>query len=60
MRYLIIIRDPVTGKQSAFFSSRYDYENLYSAEHEMIVIDRSNNLVSFNGKDWEDIEEDHL
>ena len=46
MRYLIIIKDPVTGIQSAFFSSRYDYENLYSAEHEMIVIDRSNNLVS--------------
>ena len=60
MRYLIIIKDPVTGKQSAFFSDRYDYENLYSAEHEMIVIDRVKNLVTFDGSNWKDIEEDHL
>lgn len=60
MRYLIIIRDPVTGDQSAFFSSRYDYENLYSAEHDMIVVDRRKNLITFDGQNWQEIEEDHL
>ena len=60
MRYLIIIRDPETWVQSAFFSDRYDYENLYSAEHDMIVIDRAGSTVSFDGKTWQDIEEDHL
>lgn len=60
MRYLIIIKDSDTGKQSAFFSSRYDYENLYSAEHDMIVVDGKKNLVTFDGKTWQEIEEDHL
>ena len=60
MRYLIIIKDPETGQQSAFFSSRYDYENLYSAEHDMIVVDGKKNLVTFDGKTWQEIEEDHL
>ena len=60
MRYLIIIKDPTTGIQSAFFSSRYDYENLYSAEHDMIVVDRKKNIVTFDGETWRDIEEDHL
>lgn len=60
MRYLIIVIDPDTGKQSAFFSDRYDYENLYSADHDMIVVDRVKNLITFDGETWQDIEEDHL
>lgn len=60
MRYLIIIQYPETDIQSAFFSDRYDYENLYSAEHEMIVIDLNCSKVTFDGINWKDIEEDHL
>lgn len=60
MRYLIIIRDPETWVQSAFFSDRYDYENLYSAEHDMIMVDGKKNLVTFDGQNWQEIEEDHL
>lgn len=60
MRYLIIIKDPETGVQSAFYSSRYDYENLYSAEHDMIVVDLYNHFVTFDGVNWNELETDNL
>lgn len=50
--YLIIY-----GSQ-AFYTNHYDYENLYADG--MIVINFANDTISFNGKDFNGIEEDHL
>ena len=54
MRYLIIYRD-----HTAFYADWYDYENHYSDEI-ICVVDRANDKIAFDGKTWEDIEEDHL
>ena len=60
MRYLIIIKDPETGVQEAFYSTWYNYTNLYSAMHEMVVVDLIKVLITYNGYDWDKIERDHL
>jgi len=60
MRYLIQITDPKTGKKSAFYTEWYDYNNNYSTENSMIVIDLSKDLITYDGQKWEKIEYDHL
>lgn len=60
MRYYVICEDPITGKRSAFATDWYDYENLYNPEYKMIILDWEKDLISFDGKTWEEIEEDHL
>lgn len=55
MRYLIIGKD-----QTAFYTKWYDYENTYNPETIEMVIDLAKDTYSINGKDWIDIEFDHL
>lgn len=52
MNYLIIYQ----GK--AFYTNWYDYENNYVLG--MIVINLFTVKISFDGKTWNEIEEDHL
>lgn len=58
MRYLIILRDPETGRQSAAYTEwRMDIAPEYGA----VVGDMARGLISFdNGKSWKEIEDDHL
>lgn len=58
MKYLIIYTDPTTGEQSAFFTNWYQYENNWQPG--MIVVDRTRQLITFDGETWQDIEEDSL
>lgn len=58
MKYLIIHTDPTTGEQCAFFTHWYQYENHYQPG--MIVVDRTQGLITFDGETWQDIEEDSL
>lgn len=52
MKYLIIV------DKEAFLTNWYEYENNYSAG--MIVVDADKHLVTFDGINWKQIEEDHL
>lgn len=58
MKYLIIYKDPTTGEQWAFITQWYQYENHYQPG--MIVIDRTQHLITFDGETWQDIDEYHL
>lgn len=58
MKYLIICTDPITGKQWAFFTHWYQYENHYQPG--MVVVDKTQGLITFDGEIWQDIEEDSL
>ena len=58
MKYLIIHEDPTTGEKGAFVTKWYQYENHYQPG--MIVIDRTQGLITFDGEMWQDIDEDHL
>lgn len=58
--YIVLTKDPNTGKKEAFETEWYEYENHYNPDYEMIVIDLSEHRVSFDGKHWDEIEEDHL
>ena len=60
MRYLVIVQDPYTGERSAFQTPWFDAENHYNAEYNMIVVDRTQKLITFDGETWQDIEQDHL
>lgn len=60
MKYLIITEDPLTGERSAAYTNWFNAENNYSPEYNMIVIDRTQHLITFDGETWQDIEEDHL
>lgn len=59
MKYLVIITNPVTGERSAFYTNWYDAEK-FNPEMDMIVIDRTRHLITFDGDTWQDIEEDNL
>lgn len=59
MKYLVIITNPVTGERSAFYTNWYDVE-MFNPEMDMIVIDRTRHLITFDGDTWQDIEEDNL
>ena len=60
MKYLIITQDPCTGKRSAFYTNWFDAENNYNSDFNMIVINRTQHLITFDGETWQDIDEDHL
>lgn len=57
MRYLIITTDQ-DGKQIAFLTNYYEFENHYTPG--MVVIDSAKAKVSFDGQTWEEIQEDHF
>lgn len=59
MKYLVISQDPCTGEKSAFYTNWYDAEK-FNPEMDMIVIDRTQHLITFDGETWQDIEEDSL
>ena len=56
---MVIITNPVTGERSAFYTNWYDVEK-FNPEMDMIVIDRTRHLITFDGDTWQDIEEDNL
>lgn len=60
MKYLIICKDPATGERSAFYTDWFDAENHFNPDYEMVVVDRTRHMVTFDGETWQDIEEDHL
>ena len=43
-----------------FYTDRYDYENNFNLDVEMVVFDLSNNLFTKDGVNWIQIEFDHL
>lgn len=55
MKYLVICKD-----QTAFWTDWYTYENMWNSETINCVIDVAADKVTFNGKDWQEIEYDHL
>lgn len=59
MKYLVIIINPVTGEKSAFCTNWYDAEK-FNPEMDMIVIDQTRRLITFDGDTWQDIEKDNL
>ena len=60
MKYLVITKDPYTGEQSAFYTNWFDTENHYNPDFNMIVVDRTQHLITFDGETWQDIEDDSL
>lgn len=60
MRYLIIITDKKNGNRSAFYTKWYGYESNYNSDFNMIVVDREQNKITFDGKTWQNIEFDYL
>jgi hypothetical protein len=60
MKYLIIMQDPTTSERSAFYTNWFSAENNYNADYNMIVIDRTQHLITFDGEMWKNIEDDHL
>ena len=55
MKYLVICKD-----QTAFWADWYTYENMWNGETINCVIDVAADKVTFNGKDWQEIEYDYL
>ena len=55
MRYIVIAKD-----QTAFYTNWFDYENFWNAETIYCVVDMAEDLVTFDGVNWEDITFDHL
>jgi hypothetical protein len=54
------MQDPATGERSAFYTHWFDAANNYNPDYNMIVIDRTQHLITFDGETWQDIDEDHL
>lgn len=59
MKYLVIVKNPCTGEESAFYTNWYGSEK-FNPQMEMIVIDLTQHLITFDGEVWKDIEEDSL
>ena len=55
MTYLIITKD-----KEAFFTDWFDLDNFYNPEVMYCIINMLNGEITFDGKIWELIEEDHL
>jgi hypothetical protein len=55
MKYLVICKD-----QTAFWTDWYTYENMWNGETIHCVVDVAADKVTFNGKDWQEVEYDHL
>lgn len=58
MKYLIIYTDAASGVSSSFYTNWYQFENNF--QEGMIVVDRTQHLISFDGETWQDIERDNL
>lgn len=57
-RYLITYTEEETTK--CYYTHWFDPENHFPDSGKMVVIDLVKNQYMTNGKDWLDIEEDHL
>ena len=55
MTYLIITKD-----KKAFFTDWFDFENFYNPDVMYCIINMLNGEITFDGQNWELIEEDHL
>lgn len=55
MRYIVLCKD-----KSSFYTSWYDYENFYNSETVYAIIDLAKSAISYDGKTWNEIEEDSL
>lgn len=55
MRYLVICKD-----HSAFWTNWYTYENMWNDGTINYIVDVALDKITFNGKDWQEIEYDHL
>jgi len=55
MRYLI-----TNNKSKPFFTKWYDYENHYCEDINMIVYDLYSGKYTKDGKNWFEIQSDHL
>lgn len=60
MKYLVIADDPFKGEKVAFYTDWFDADKDFNTDVNMIVIDRTRHLVTFDGATWQDIEEDNL
>lgn len=60
MKYLVIVTNPVTGEQQAFYTNWFDADNHFNPDAGMVVVDLTSHLVTFDGETWQDIEDDHL
>lgn len=60
MNYLIICDNPETGKPYAFYTDWYQFDNHYNAELNMVVANLAKGEITYDGKTWEEIDEDHL
>lgn len=54
MRYLIICKD-----KTSFYTNWYGDGNSFG-EYIFCVVDLAANKITFDGKTWKDIEDDHL
>lgn len=48
------------GKQQAFYTNWFDFENNFNSDLGMVVFDLFNHKYLVNSLGWCDIEEDHL
>ena len=55
MKYIIVCKD-----NTAFYTNWYDYENNWNADTIYCVLDVYCDKVTFDGKKWGEIDEDHL
>jgi hypothetical protein len=55
MKYTIILQD-----KTVFHTDWYDYENNWTDENCFMILNNISCQYSTNGKDWIDIEDDHL
>ena len=54
-QYLVICKD-----NTAFATDWYSHENCWNPETVHCVVDMYADKVSFDGENWQEIEEDHL
>ena len=55
MTYLIITKD-----KKAFYTNWFDFENFYNPDVMYCIIHMLKGEITFDGQNWELIEEDHL
>jgi hypothetical protein len=55
MKYTVILQD-----KTVFYTDWYDYENDWTEENWFMILNNISLEYTLNGKDWIDIEENHL
>lgn len=55
MNYLI-----VTNNNDPFYTNWFDAENTFNKDDDMVVFNLLNHTYTTNGKDWYEIQQDHL